>query len=270
VQGSQGQSVTVSGTVPDALKSFPVPDGFTPITNGAGSITANEGTVAVASWSGTGTAQAIGDFYTRTLQRQGWSQQFSLNSPTGGSLAYTKGDSQATITIDTSDSKTAKVSVALARNLATSIAGAGAQATPASSGNSAANTQPNANQSVATDTSAPVQLTTGGGMPAALSSLPVPSGFTAVPNGTTNLTAGNQLNMVTANWTGSSSVADAAVFYKKSMPAAGWTEVSFMSVDTGFVGSYTNVKDPKMILVITGSKTDSATQIAAVLNTATQ
>jgi hypothetical protein len=270
VQGSQGQSVTVSGAVPDALKSFPVPDGFNLTNGGSGSVTANGGSVAVAEWSGAGTAQAIGDFYARTLQQQGWSQQFSVNSPTGASAAYAKGDSQATITIDTSDSKTTKISVALGQNLATAVAGAAAQIAPTSPNNISTNAQSGASQSVSTNTPAPVQLTTGGSIPAALSSLPVPNGFTPVSDSTANLSSGNQLNMATASWTGSSSVADAAAFYKKSMPAAGWTEVSFMSADTGFVGTYTSAKDPKESVVITGSKADSGTKIVAVLNTAAQ
>jgi hypothetical protein len=195
VKDSQGQSVTVSGAVPDELKSFPVPDGFTVTANGSGSMSAQQGTVAVAAWTGTGTVQTIGDFYARTLGQQGWSQQFSMNSPSGGSIAYAKGDSLATIAIDTTDSKATKVSVVLAKNLATPVAGA-------------------ANQNAPTATPASVQVSTGGGVPAALSSLPVPQGFAAVPNGTANLTSGNQVNMATATWTGSSSVADASAFYK--------------------------------------------------------
>jgi hypothetical protein len=246
LQSSPGQSITVSGAVPDALKGFPVPDGFALTTDSSGSLTANEGTMAVAEWSGTGTLQSISDFYARTLKQQGWSQQLSMNAANGGTLAYTKGDSQANITIDASDSTTTKVGVMLLRNLATQPAGAAVQATPA-----------------------PVQLATGGGMPAALSSLPVPNGFTVVPDSTANISSGNQV-MSTASWTGSSSVADAAAFYKKSMAAAGWTEVSFLSTDAGFVGAYTSAKDPKVSLVITGSTSDSATQIATVLTTAAQ
>src|SRR5579859_6038971 len=210
ITGSQGQGITVSGALPDALKGFPVPDGFTPVPNGAGSIAASAGSVAVAQWSGTGTVQAISDFYAQALKQQGWSQQLSLNSTNGGTLAFTKGDSQASISIDTSDSKATKVSVTLARNLTTPAAGAAAQATPA-----------------------PLQITSGGGMSAALTSLPVPNGFTVVPNSTNTLSTGSQGNMATASWTGSSSVADTAAFYKSSMPAAGWTDVSFVSAGPG-------------------------------------
>jgi hypothetical protein len=258
VQGSQGQKVTISGEVPDALKSFPVPDGFTISNEGNGSITANEGSVAVAAWSGTGTSQNIADFYSKSLKQQGWSEQFSINTPTGGSLGYTKGDSQATITIDTSDSKTTKVSVALGTNLAT----------PTQSSSSAANPAQNAAASVATVTPVAIQVSSSGGIPPALSNVPVPPGFSVKANGSGTVSSA-QGNVAAVNWSGNSSLSDTVAFYKKAM-AGDWTEASFIQADAGFVATYTSLKDPKVNLVITASKTNTGTDIAAVLTTAAQ
>jgi hypothetical protein len=255
VQGSQGQNVTISGEMPDALKGFPVPDGFTISKDSNGSITANEGSVAVATWSGTGTSQSIADFYSKSLKQQGWTEQFSINTLTGGSLGYTKGGSQATVTIDISDSKATKVSVALGTNLATP--------TPASG--SSTNTVQSAAASVAKATPVAIQVAPSGGIPPALSNVPVPSGFSVKSNGSGTVSS-SQGNVAAASWSGSSSPSDTAAFYKKAM-AADWTEVSFLQADTGFVATYTSVKDPKANLVITASKTNTGTDIAAVLTT---
>lgn len=100
VKGQDGQSVTISSQVPDALKGFPAPQGFT-IGEG-GSMTGDKasGNLAVASWQGKGSVKDVSDFYKQALVAQGWTQALAQDMGDAAQLQYTKGQDQAVVTIN--------------------------------------------------------------------------------------------------------------------------------------------------------------------------
>ncbi len=110
IKNPAGESVTIGGNVPDELKNFPVPSGFTFNAADAGSMSGKDGVTAVGTWSGKSSVESVSDFYVRTLVQQGWTQSMAMSSGGNGVLMYDKGDNSAWITVE-QDGQTTTISV---------------------------------------------------------------------------------------------------------------------------------------------------------------
>lgn len=99
IKGQDGQSVTISSEVPDALKNFPAPQGFKISESGSMAGDKANGNLAMASWQGKGSVKDVSDFYKKSMVDQGWKQESALDAEDMSQLQYTKGQNQAVVTI---------------------------------------------------------------------------------------------------------------------------------------------------------------------------
>ncbi len=116
LKNDAGESVTISGRIPDELKNFPVPTGFAFKASDSGSISAQEGTTAAGTWTGSGSVQSVSDFYIRTLAQQGWTQDMAMSSGDSGVLMYEKGADAAWITV-AREGQTTTIAILYGKNL---------------------------------------------------------------------------------------------------------------------------------------------------------
>ncbi|MCL4535488.1 MAG: hypothetical protein M1370_10070 [Bacteroidetes bacterium] len=111
IKGKDGEQLTVSSNVPDELKNFPVPPGFTAQKDGAGTLSTGGAKTSVASWKGKGKVEDTVAFYKKTLTDQGYKEEMSMTAGDGGVLSYTKGDSSVSITISKKDGDNIELAV---------------------------------------------------------------------------------------------------------------------------------------------------------------
>lgn len=99
IKNKDGEQMTFSSNVPDELKNFPVPPGFSVDASGAGSMSTGADKVSVATWKGKGSVDDVVAFYKKTMADQGYKEDFAMTAGDGGTLSYSKGESGAMITI---------------------------------------------------------------------------------------------------------------------------------------------------------------------------
>lgn len=255
IPGSNGTSVTIDSSVPDDLKTFPVPQGFT--SQGMGSMTSGGDKLSTGSWTGTGQVQTVVDFYKSSLPGQGWKEEGTILTDSGGFINYSKpGGLGLTVTVSKDDS--GKITIAVLYGKSSATPTPQAQATEAAD---ATETPEATSAPEATSTPAAPAKGDSSLIPAELKDIPVPSGFYLVKDSAIRLASGGQFTLATAEFFGTTSVKDVGAFYKSSLTAKGW------NIDTEVGGEDTYVlacknSDGSLSLEVSVSTADAGTQVA--------
>jgi hypothetical protein len=269
VKGKDGETVTIGGGVSAELKDFPVPPGFQPEKDGFGQMSSGGDGVSVGSWSGSLTAQAAGDFYSKTMKDQGWTEDSNMKSGEGGQWTFSKGDRQAMVTIEGKGSSS-KVTVLLGKPAGKAgAAAAGVAANAAASAASSAGvatppvvSQPAAAAAAAAPPAAAPKTGSASSVPDELKAIPAPSGFTVVDGSTMRMAQGGKFQGATAQYFGKSTVKEVREFYKKSL--TDWNEDFAAEAGDQVTAVYSDKKGAQQLSVSVG-KTDAGTEVTLAL-----
>jgi hypothetical protein len=253
-------SITANKTVPDELKDFPVPSGYT--LDSSGTMSSGDDKLIVASWKGKSDYKAVADFYKKAMADKGWKNDFTMDADTGGMQNWSKGDYGVTITYDKpKDKDESSISILMGKGKKTPTP-AKAEATDTPESEAAAPTPAKAE---ATDTPAPPKAGDASSIAPELKDVPVPSGFTLVEGSAIRMEEGGKFKGATANWFGKTSIKDVAQFYKGQMTGKGWKEALVMEQDDSSMLSYTSAKDENLTLTIGVTKTDAGTEVTWIM-----
>jgi hypothetical protein len=102
VKGKDGEQVTISSKLPDELKTFPVPQGFSLETSG--SMSSGDGNLATGSWKGKASVQDVAAFYKKTMTDQGWKEEYTFSADDASQASYSKDGQLANVTMSKEDS----------------------------------------------------------------------------------------------------------------------------------------------------------------------
>jgi hypothetical protein len=266
IKTGTGESVTFNGQAPDELKAFPVPAGFTLDKDGYGSMTTQDGTMATATWVGSGGVGAAGDFYTGTLPKQGWTQTMAIDSGTSRVFTYDKGEHSAWVSIDDDGGKT-RIAVLYGRqtNRPTPTA-ARAVAAPAATAEARAGTSVDdaASRPQPTATSEAPTLTDPSVLPNELRAIPLASGFGIVKGSAQRIAEGGVFRMATARAFGKLSVTDVESFYKQALVGQ-WKQDSEFAGEDECQLAYTSKTEDTLALNIDIEKVDAGTEVTLTL-----
>ncbi|HEX2922416.1 MAG TPA: hypothetical protein VHS28_00115, partial [Chloroflexota bacterium] len=277
--------VTVGSQVSDELKNFPVPQGFKMDKDGLGTVSSKGDTLSVGEWEGSGTPASVLEFYKKTMPGLGWTEDLSFSTETGGQVSYTKGQSQAVVTINKSDSTTQlSIMVGKSGSLKSNSSSAGGSGAGASSGTNIATTGSTPAPAAAptkasaaptkaaaatpkpeaTATPAAPKLGSASSVPDELKQVPLPSGFSVVDGSMMRQAAGGVFALATGKWFGKSSVADVVKFYKTAM-ANDWDEDYVTTSGDEAICTYTNKKKPELSAEIEVMKEEAGTIVTVSL-----
>lgn len=262
ISTGSGESLTISAQVPQEVKDFPAPPGFALTSEGFGSMTTRDGTLATGTWVGSPSVAEAADFYTRSMPLQGWTESMSMGSDTGRILTYEKGDHSAVLTID-QDGSTTRIALLYGtqtnRPTPTTMPFAEPTATIRVANRPAATAEPTETEAV----TAPA-LTDASAMPAELQVIPSPAGFGVIKGSTQRMAEGGQFRMATARLFGTASVQQAASSYKQAL-ASQWDLDADNATEDAHELTYTSKTDSGLALSIDIEKVDAGTEITLLL-----
>lgn len=264
VKGSDGQSMTVDSSIPDELKSFPVPQGFT--SEGGGTMTAGGDKLAAVSWKGTGQVQSVIDFYKSSLPGQGWKEESTFVSGDGGMLNYSKPDGYGlTVTVSKDDSNNITVAVLGGKSSKTPTPSTDSAPTPRAQATSKPEATPTPEPTTAPQAPA---TTDASAVPAELKDVPLPSGFAPVKNSAARMATGGKFQMAYVEFFGKASMKDTAAWYSSNLDAKGWTVDMDNSGEEESVFVCTSKADSTLHLGINVTAGDAGTSILMQLTKA--
>ena len=219
VKGKDGEQLTISSTIPDELKTFPVPSGFT--SDSASSMTSGGDKLSVGTWTGKATLADVGTFYKQTAATQGWEVTMTFGDNTSGQMQATGSDNMGyVITYSAKDGGVVEVSVMASKTKATPTV-ATAAATPTTQ--AAAKVAATAARPQATPTTSAPETTSNATLPNELKDIPLPSGFALEQDGSFRIENGNKIG-ATGTFYGTGDMAQIQAFYEQQMVAKGWTQ----------------------------------------------
>lgn len=278
VKGKEGETVVISSQVPEEFKSFPVPQGFK--LDSSGTMTQGGDKLSVASWKGNSTFQAVQEFYQKAMPGQGWKEEASFATDTGGMLSYSKGDQNGLTITYGKEGDDITITAMLGKSTA-KPSGSGTTSGSSASGSAAKPAGSDASSGAkptaaagrpeptpkpeATPTPEAPKTTDASALPAELKDVPVPSAFAIVKDSVMRQAEGGQFKAAEARWFGKTSLKETAAFYAKTMPGKGWNEDSSEGGEDSasflYTNLYTNAKDSDLTLEIEVEKVEAGTEI---------
>jgi hypothetical protein len=266
MKGTIAPQATVGPQYPEALKKYPVPQGFALGKGGLATVMQRGDLVAVASWSGSGSVPGIVEFYAKSLPPQGWGENVVFSSDQSAQFTYTKDLCQATTLVE-KDANLIVISVAIGR-ISEEIPTPVPTATPhpptptptSSTASAAGRSVPATMVPLATFTPEPLRLGDASTVPAELKEIPAPAGFSVVAGSTRRIAQGGALGMAAADWFGSSSPEEAGAHYRSAL-AKGWNEDVWVESADDVSGQFTSKRDPRLTLMIEVSRFEPDTVV---------
>ncbi|HEX2988321.1 MAG TPA: hypothetical protein VHS06_09140 [Chloroflexota bacterium] len=264
---STGEPSAVGPQYPDALKKFPVPQGFALGKGGHATVMQRGDLVAVATWKGSGSISGVVEYYRQSLPKQGWGENVTFSSDQSAQFTYTKDLCQATTLVE-KDGNDIVISVAIGRtseDIPTPVPTATPVPTPtrvptATPKGAVGRNVPPTVVPLATFTPQPLSRGDASTVPAELKDVPVPGGFTLVDGSARRVAQGGVLGMAAADWFGKSSPKEIGAYYRSAL-AKGWNDDSFVESANEVNAQYTSKKDARLTLLIEVSLFESDTVI---------
>ncbi|MGI5836469.1 MAG: hypothetical protein ACOX87_08250 [Chloroflexota bacterium] len=274
IKGKDGEEITFGTNVPDDLKDFPVPQGFSSDQDGIGSLSSKGGEeVAVAVWKGKTTVESVADFYKKSMPEKGWQEASFITMGDGFQGTYTKSDAEAVVTA-TKEDEDIEISVLYSKGTkkATSTATTSSSAAGSGSTTSEPMNTPAVSQSAPTATPKPQptptpaapQTSDTASVPQELKSIPVPNGFKVVKDSVNRLTEGGVFKVGAVIYFGTMSVEQVTEFYTKSM-ANDWNSEAEAVMEEEALFEFVNKQDDTLRLAIVIAKTETGTEISMML-----
>lgn len=285
VKGKDGESATF-GKLPEQLKDFPIPQGF---TFDAGLVMTQDGkAVANASWKGKSRSDSVVEFYRKGLADKGWKEGMSVGDKQGMLLLFTKGDEALQVVVADSEGKgeidlnvstwkDPSLVADVAKMTPVSVSSGGTSATVAGGGSGAATAKPSSTpvpeptaaqaKAVPTPTLEPPKTTDASALPAEIKALPQPSGFSPLKDGSIRVAEAGKFKMAAARLVGKGSVKEVGEFYQKALVGAGWSEEQFMAGEDEVLATFANGKE-KLELILVIQKAEAGTEITVEVGAA--
>lgn len=250
---STGEPSAVGPQYPDALKKFPVPQGFALGKGGHATVMQRGDLVAVATWKGSGSISGVVEYYRQSLPKQGWGENVTFSSDQSAQFTYTKDLCQATTLVE-KDGNDIVISVAIGRiseDIPTPVPTATPVPTPTRVPTATPRGAAGRNTPLSGDAST---------VPSELKDVPVPGGFTFVDGSARRVAQGGELGMAAVDWFGKSSPKEIGAYYRNAL-AKDWNEDGFMESANEVNAQYTSKKDARLTLLIEVSLFESDTVI---------
>lgn len=247
------------GAVPAELKDFPVPSGFT--YGGGGSISKDGDKMTTASWTGQSTPAEVEAFFKKEMPGRGWKEESVMNTDSGSLLSYSKADQTGVmITVSKEDNGEITIAVILGKSSNKPTPTAESESVTAAE---APEATPTIGEAEPTPTPAAPETDPSANIAPQLKAIPLPSGFQVEKDSFETMNANGKLAMASARWFGKTDAKQSFEFFKKEIPAAGWTELFSTEDSDGFTLTY-NGKD-ELNLAIQIRMIETGTEIEMVL-----